>query len=294
MLTYFQAIFIGLLQGVTELFPVSSLGHSVVLPPLVGWNIDQNAPYFLVFLVATHIATSLVLLGFFRKDWVLIVRGIFRSLAERYIAPDDVYARLGWLIVVATVPAGMLGILFEKSFAALFAAPVAVSIFLALNGVVLYGSEVLRGKNNQSLDSATPNDLMASDPDTKASGLTWSRAVKIGFAQALALLPGFSRTGSALAGGLLVGLDHESSARFAFLLATPIIFAAGVLKLPELIVPGNAYPVSQILVGAIAAAIGAYFSVRYLTRYFQTKTLKPFAIYCLVAGVLSFAVFILR
>ncbi|MDE2038151.1 MAG: undecaprenyl-diphosphate phosphatase [Patescibacteria group bacterium] len=283
MITYFQAIALGALQGVTELFPISSLGHSVLLPPLLGWRIDQGADYFLVFLVATHIATSLVLLAFYWREWASIVKGIFRSLARRYIDPADTHAKLGWLIVVATVPAGALGILFEKSFQSLFASPRYVAVFLLLNGLVLFGAEAARKR--RALQTDAPSRAAADD--AAIARLTWSQAVKVGFAQSMALLPGFSRTGTTMMGGLLTGLDHADAARFAFLLATPVIFAAGVLKLPELLVPGQHYPIGPIAAGAAAAAIGAYASVRFLVRYFRARTLVPFAVYCVIVGALS-------
>ena len=277
-MTYIQALIMGALQGVTELFPVSSLGHSVIIPALLGWKLDENAPFFLVFLVATHLATSLVLLGFYFQDWIRIVAGLSRSLKNRYIDPADTYARLGWLIVVATIPAGILGVLFQDKLQALFATPIAAAIFLAMNGCLLYGAELIRRKRTSTTSIHS---------DEQISRLPWARSVWIGCAQALALLPGFSRTGATLGGGLAAGLDHPNAARFAFLLATPIIFAAAVLKLPELFISGNAFPIGEILAGAVAAAVGAFCSVKFLTRYFETKTLRPFAIYCFAAGLLS-------
>ncbi len=281
MLTYIQAVILGLLQGATELFPVSSLGHSVILPSLFGWHIDQGADFFLAFLVATHLATALVLLGFFAKDWLKIISGMFRSLKERVIRPEDSYAKLGWLIVVGTIPVGILGILFEKSFQAMFASPRFAAIFLICNGILLWGMEMY--KKRQSAIDASSNANAA--VDERAARLTWSEAVKIGIAQCLALIPGFSRTGATLGGGLLVGLDHESAARFSFLLATPVIFAAALLKLPELALSGQSGVWGPIIFGAVASAIAAYLSVKFLTKYFKTHTLLPFAIYCLVFGV---------
>jgi len=297
MVTYLQAIILGGLQGVAELFPISSLGHSVILPtllaPLAGWHIDQSDNFFLIFLVATHLATSIVLFGFFWKDWMRIISGIFRSIARRYIDPRDTYARLGWLIVVATIPAGILGLLFQDSLQKLFASPRLVAGVLVVNGLLLYGAEVLKKRGQKNLE----NELSSENPDTAISKISWSQSVKVGCAQALALIPGFSRSGASLAGGLLVGLDHEAAARFAFLLATPIIFAAGVLKLPDLLLPGQVYPFATVIgplfAGSIAAAIGAYLSVRFLTHYFKTKTLKPFAVYCIAAGIVASGLFLI-
>ncbi len=272
-ISYFQSVVLGLLQGVSELFPVSSLGHTVILPSLFGWNIHQKAPYFLTYLVALHLATALVLLGFFWQDWVRIVKGLGRSLRDREITDPD--ARLGWLLVVATIPAGILGIALQDYLRNLFASPEYASIFLALNGVMLYGAELLRRRA----------PVVAEDDDERiAQTVGWPQSVAVGAAQSIALIPGFSRSGAAMGGGLFVGLSHKDAARFAFLLATPIIFAAAVLKLPDLAGSQGNGVRGPALVGALCAALSAYFSVRFLMRYFETRTLMPFAVYCLCAG----------
>jgi undecaprenyl-diphosphatase len=273
-ISYFQAAILGLLQGVSELFPVSSLGHSVILPSLFGWNIHQNAPYFLTFLVALHLATALVLLAFFWHDWVRIIKGLGRSLRDREVTDPD--AKLGWLLVLGTIPAGILGLLLQDSLRKLFASPEYASIFLALNGLMLYGAELLRRRA----------PVVAEDDDERiAKTVGWWQAFTVGAAQAIALIPGFSRSGAAMGGGLLVGLSHKDAARFAFLLATPLILAAAVLKLPELAGPEGNGVRGQALVGALCAALTAWLSVRFLMRYFETRTLMPFAIYCGCAGV---------
>ena len=277
LITYPRAIILGLIQGVTELFPISSLGHAVILPRLLGWDIHQNDKYFLTFLVATHLATALVLLGFFWHDWVRIVKGLGRSLRDRGIAPDDTDAKLGWLLVVGTIPAGILGLLLQDKLRSVFASSNSAALFIALNGLLLFGAERLRRRAPQT----------DKDDDTRiARQLTWTKGVGIGAAQALALIPGFSRSGASMAGGLLAGLSNEDSARFAFLLATPIIGAAALLKLPELAGPDGNGVRGPALAGALAAAVSAYFSIRFLMKYFETKTLIPFAVYCLVLGVL--------
>jgi undecaprenyl-diphosphatase len=275
-ITYFQAIVLGLLQGVTELFPVSSLGHSVILPSLFGWNIHQNDAYFLTFLVATHLATAIVLFIFFWRDWMRIFRGMARSLRDRGIAPDDTDAKLGWLLVVGTIPAGLIGLLLEHPLRGLFASPASASFFLMWNGVMLFGAEALRRRAPQT----------ATDDDTRIARQTsFPGAFGVGAAQALALIPGFSRSGAAMGGGLLVGLSHEDAARFSFLLATPIIGAAAVLKLPELMGPAGDGIRGQALVAALAAGLAAYLSVRFLMRYFETRTLIPFAVWSLLFGL---------
>jgi undecaprenyl-diphosphatase len=276
LISYGQAALLGLLQGVTELFPVSSLGHSVILPQLLGWDIHQNDEFFITFLVATHLATALVLLGFFWQDWVRIVRGLGRSLRRREIG-DDSDARLGWLLIVGTVPAGLLGLLLEHALRDLFASARSASFFLILNGLMLYGAERLRQR--------APAPETGEGDERIARRVSWLDSLAIGGAQAIALIPGFSRSGATMAGGLLVGLSNEDAARFAFLLATPIIGAAAVLKLPDLLGSSGNGVRGPALVGAICSALSAYLAVRFLMRYFETNRLTPFAVYCVVAGL---------
>ncbi|HEY8774557.1 MAG TPA: undecaprenyl-diphosphate phosphatase [Gaiellaceae bacterium] len=277
MISYWQAIVLGLLQGVSELFPVSSLGHSVILPKLVGWNIHQNDSYFITFLVGTHFATALVLLGFFWRDWVRIVKGLGRSLRDRQIATDDKDAKLAWLLVVGTIPAGIIGLLLEHKLRHAFASAQSAALFLTLNGFLLYGAELLRRR-------APVRET--GDPDERiVERVGWKEAVGVGTAQALALIPGFSRSGATMGGGLLSGLSNEDAARFAFLLATPIIGAAAALKLPELLGSQGDGIRGQTLVGAICSALTAYLAVRFLMRFFHTNTLTPFAVYCFLAGL---------
>jgi undecaprenyl-diphosphatase len=276
VITYGQAVVLGLLQGISELFPVSSLGHSVILPKLLGWNIHQNDSFFLTFLVATHAATALVLLGFFWHDWVRIVKGLGRSLRDREIRDDDSDAKLGWLLIVGTIPAGVLGLLLEHKLRSIFASAQSAAIFLFLNGFVLYGAELLRRRAPQPEHG---------DPDERiAKRVSYRSAFTVGAAQALALIPGFSRSGATMGGGLLVGLSNEDAARFAFLLATPIIGAAAALKLPELFGSSGNGVRGPALVGALCSAVTAYLAVRFLMRFFETNRLTPFAVYCWAAG----------
>jgi undecaprenyl-diphosphatase len=275
LITYGQAVVLGVVQGVTELFPISSLGHSVILPQLFGWDIHQNDAYFITFLVATHLATALVLLGFFWRDWVRIVKGIGRSLRDRGIAPGDADAKLGWLLVIGTIPAGILGLLLEGALRDVFASAASAAFFLMLNGLLLFGAESLRRRAPQT----------DRDDDVRiARQVAYPEAFLVGGAQALALVPGFSRSGATMGGGLLVGLSNEDAARFAFLLATPIIGAAALLKLPDLFGPDGDGIRGQALVASLGAAASAYLSVRFLMRYFETRTLIPFAIWCLAFG----------
>ncbi|MFF0455412.1 undecaprenyl-diphosphate phosphatase [Nocardia africana] len=311
MLTYFQAIVIGALQGVTELFPISSLGHSVLVPAWLGgsWeklvtegDSDNGTPY-LAFVVALHVATALALLGYYWRDWRDIIVGFVTTLRTRRVETSS--QQLAWLIVLATIPVGVLGLLLEHPLRTMFATPIYASIFLTLNGVVLIVGEGLRRRNAPSLaeygrrfaadearaDAQARGVALEEDlevpSDERLAALSVKDALGIGLAQSGALLAGFSRSGLTMVGGLLRGLDHEDTAKFAFLLATPVILAAGVLKLPELAGPQAAGIHGQALVGAIVAGIAAWLAVRFLERFFKSRTLLPFAVYCLVAGLLS-------
>ena len=261
----------------SELFPISSLGHSVILPKLLGWDIHQNDSYFITFLVGTHLATAIVLLGFFWKDWVRIVKGLGRSLRDREIAADDTDAKLAWLLVVGTIPAGILGLLLEHKLRHVFASPKSAALFLALNGVLLFAAEFLRRRAPLVEEGDADHRI--------AERLNWKEAVGIGTAQALALIPGFSRSGATMAGGLFSGLTNEDAARFAFLLATPIIGAAAILKLPELFGSTGDGVRGQTLVGALCSAVTAYLAVKFLMRFLHTNRLTPFAVYCLIVGI---------
>lgn len=290
MLTFLQAIVLGVLQGITELFPVSSLGHSVILPQLLGWTdvvAAQSASesYFLAFLVGLHVATALALLVFYRSVWARIVRGLVATLRTRHIETPD--QRLGWLLVVATIPAGLVGLLLEHAVRVLFARPLAAAAFLLVNGLILLFGEWVRRRAATRALVATHATTQAGD--RRLDTLDFREAIAIGAAQVFALLPGISRSGITMVTGLARGLDHEDSARFSFLLATPIILAAGIYKLPDLLGHNGDGVRAQILVGSVSAGLAAYLSVRFLTRYFTTRTLTPFALYCLIVGALAFA-----
>jgi undecaprenyl-diphosphatase len=277
-ISYFQGIVLGLLQGFSELFPISSLGHAVVAPRLFGWHIHQNDKFFISFLVAVHLATALVLLGFFWQDWIRVFKGLGRSLRDREIADPD--ARLGWLLVVGTIPAGLLGLLLESSLRKVFASATSAAIFLTVNGLLLFGAEALRRRAPGAPEAE-------SDEDSRiAHRVSWRQAVSVGAAQALALVPGISRSGVTMGGGLLVGLNNQDAARFGFLLATPIIGAAAALKIPELLGKEGNGVRGPAVAAALCAAVTAYISVRFLMRFFETNRLTPFAIYCTAAGAL--------
>ena len=280
MVSYSHAILLGLLQGVSELFPISSLGHSVILPRLLGWDINQHDPSFLTFLVATHTATAIVLIGFFWLEWGRILKGMGRSLREREISKQNAPGRLGWLLVVGTIPAGILGLLLEEPIRALFASPRTAALFLIVNGFILGAAELLRKRA----------PVFEGDDNSEGrivSRLSWGKALLIGTAQSVALIPGLSRSGASMAGGLSAGLSNEDAAHYSFLLATPIIAAASLLKLPEFAKPENHALIGPAFIGSLCAGISAYFAVRFLTRYFQSNRLTPFAAYCVVAGSLA-------
>jgi undecaprenyl-diphosphatase len=298
-LSYLEAIVVGAFQGVTELFPVSSLGHSILVPALVGgrWAHDLNvsaaeSPY-LAFIVGLHVATAVALLVFFWRDWLRIVAGFVSSLRYRRLrTPGE---RLAWLLIVGTIPVGICGLLLEHLFRTTLGRPVPAAAFLIANGVVLYGAELLRRRADIPLPA--PATTAAGGPgsarevdaaaDARLAQMSLGRATLIGSAQVLALLPGLSRSGVTMAAGLLRGLSHEDAARFSFLLATPVILAAGALKIPDLVGPLGAGIHGPIIAGSIASFVSAYLAVRFLTRYFETRTLTPFAVYCVLFGTAS-------
>jgi undecaprenyl-diphosphatase len=278
-ITYGQGIILGLLQGFAELFPISSLGQGVVAPRVLGWNIHQEDKYFIAFLVATHLATAIVLLGFFWRDWVRILSGMWRSLAAREISPQNPDGRLGWLIVVATIPAGILGLLLQDKLQSVFASARSAAFFLILNGIMLFFAERLRRRA-----PGVPEG--EDDGDHRIAGrASWRDSVGVGASQAIALIPGFSRSGASMGGGLLVGLSNEDAARFAFLLATPIIGAAAILKIPVLLGSDGDGVRGPAVAASLCSAVTAYLSVRFLMRYFETNRLTPFAVFCFVEGI---------
>ena len=321
-MSYLQAFIIAVVQGVTELFPVSSLGHSVLIPAWIGgsWQTmvtqssqaSSETSFYLAYIVALHCATALALLWFFRADWARIIRGLLasllRGLRERRLSVHGPDERLAWMIVIATIPVGVTGIALEHTFRTLFAKPAAAAVFLFVNGLVLLAGERLRRTQPPARELATAaatrpvgpgaharrvggrelTDIRAAAAsDARIAQLPFRDSLYIGTLQITALLAGISRSGVTMVGGLWRGLDHEDAARFAFLLATPPILAAGVLKLPSLAGTAGAHIHGQILLGMVVTAITAYLSVRFLVRYFQTRTLTPFAIYCLAFGAAS-------
>ncbi len=319
-LTFAEAIIVGLIQGTTELFPVSSLGHNVLIPAIVGgsWANDLDvskaeSPY-LAFIVGLHVATAIGITAYFWRDWIRIIGGFFSSIARREVSTPD--QKLAWMIVLATIPVGLVGLVFEHTFRVIFAVPTRAALFLVLNGVILFAGERFRTRKSKQADEQVLREreeepalvgaarvggahssgqralrqqeiATAVQADRRLTSFSYLQAILIGSAQILALLAGISRDGVTIVAGMFRGLSREDAARFAFLLATPVILAAGVLKIPDLLGPlGNGVR-PQILAGSIVSGIAAYLSVRFLMKYFQTRTLTPFAVYCLVFGVAS-------
>lgn len=281
MITFFQAIIIGLLQGFTELFPISSLGHAILIPKLFGWQniynnggLDQN--FYVSFTVLIHLATTVALLVFYRKEWAKIIKGFFSSIKKR--RATESHEKLAWLLIFATIPAGLVGLIFSTALQDQFSDPMAAAVFLVINGfILLYGVKLAKkqsGRDDYSLNTTAKN----------TEKISYRRAGVIGVSQVLALFPGISRSGVTMIGGLFSGLDSEDAARFTFLLATPIILAAALYKLPDILDASIADSRPEMLVGGIVAGFAAYFSVKFLDRYFRTRNLMPFAIYCLVFG----------
>ncbi|HEX4261620.1 MAG TPA: undecaprenyl-diphosphate phosphatase [Acetobacteraceae bacterium] len=271
-MTTLQAIVIALVQGATELFPVSSLGHAVVLPAVLRWRIDQQAPAFLPFLVMLHLGTATALLLYFWRDWWALLLGLL-GLSGPTRTPEA--RRIFGLIVVATIPAVIVGFVLEKFFRVLFGSPVVAAVFLIVNAALLVAGERLRRRGERrALDSLRVGD-----------------AIAIGLWQCTALIPGISRSGATIVGGLLRGIDHEGAAHFSFLIATPIIFGATVLEVPKLLHAGMPHgALSQAAIAAVVAGVTAFLSTAFLMRYFRNNdrwALNPFAWYCATVGVVA-------
>jgi undecaprenyl-diphosphatase len=276
-----QAALMGLLQGATELFPVSSLGHAVIIPTLLHWNYRQSDPTFLPFLVLLHLGTAGALLVLYWRDWVGIVRGFFTAAVRGRIgSPNE---RLAMLLVVGTVPTGLVGVFFQKQLQGLFASPRVAAGFLVVNGILLMGAELLRRRAERRARLEGRDRAEQEEAFTDVSQLSYRAAGLVGLCQVLALFPGISRSGVTMGGGLLAGLSHQEAARFSFLLATPIIAAAGLLEVPELLHPG--VPLGSYLLGAVLAGLAAYGSARFLIRYFRSGRLDPYAWYCAAVGI---------
>jgi undecaprenyl-diphosphatase len=275
--TFAQALILALLQGVSELFPISSLGHTILVPAVLHWqNVSRAAPSFLAFVVVLHLGTAIALIVFYRAQWYAIVRALFVSLVRGRLS-DDRDERIGWRLVVGTVPVGILGIIFEVPVRRLFGSPGPAALFLLINGLVMFAGEALRRRQHVAIRG-----------NKTIEELSYPASLLIGVAQSFALLPGISRSGISMVAGLLFDLDHEHAARYSFLLATPVILAAGLLEVPKLFAPEAHVVLIEAICGGIAAGIAAYLSVAFLTRYFRSNDLRPFGWYCVVVGAICF------
>jgi len=336
-LTYAEAGFVGLLQGITELFPVSSLGHAVLIPAVVGgqWAQDLNvskaeSPY-LAFIVGLHVATATAMIIFFWRDWLRIIKAFFASLGHviapapgtRRFEPQNTDQMLAWMIILATIPVGLAGVVLEHDFRVYFSKPILTSCFLFVNGLILLAGERARRRSADMEAQEIAADMQAVSERQRAtvaagagggggrhsSGqralkqqhadlavesdqrivrrVGWLGAFGLGASQILALLPGISRDGTVMVAGMFRGLSRQDAARFSFLLSAPVILAAGVLKIPDLTGPLGAGIRGPIIFGSLLSGLGAYFSLRFLMRYFSDprRTLTPFAIYSLVVGM---------
>jgi undecaprenyl-diphosphatase len=296
-LSWLEAGTIGLLQGITELFPVSSLGHSVLVPAVVGgsWarDLDVRAPEspYLAFIVGLHVATAIALIAYFWRDWLRIIRGLVTSIVRREIADPD--QRLAWLLVLATIPVGIVGLVAEHAFRTTLSRPVPTAIFLVINGFVLLWIERAR-RGRADAPEYVDERISGPESDRRLARIPVKEAVGIGSAQILALAPGISRSGVTTSAGMVAGLDREDAARFSFLLATPVILAAGVLKLGDLAGPLGDGIRGQVVFGSVLSGVGAYLAVRFLTKYLANRSLRPFGAYCIAAGVACLVWFAVR
>lgn len=288
-----QTIFLALLQGVTELFPISSLGHTVIFPGLFGWGnlVGGTAcggkSCFLPLIVALHLGTSIALLIYFWRDWLQVgVTMVSTVKVGRVRRGTDEW--ISWLIIIGCIPAGLLGVILKDKLEGLFSSPVLVAAVLILNGSFLFLGEALRRRAEMKLTTLSPQDRAVYFRPLKS--LTWKEALIVGSAQALALIPGFSRSGMTIISGLGVRLTHEDSARYSFLLGTPIIFAAALLEVPALL-HQKQFPYLEIVGGMVLSGIAAFLSTKFLMKYFEKGRLDPFAYYCWGFGLLAIILF---
>lgn len=296
MITYFQALILGIVQGITELFPISSLGHSVLIANLFNWHnilsaeTGKNKNFFLVFLVVIHVATALALLVFYRAQWWRIIKGFFSSLKSRSLNSAD--AKLAWLLIVATIPAALIAVIFQNLLRTQFAKPLSAIVFIIINGFILLAGDSYITNHQPARQRGRA--ALISTAARASEQITFGRAILIGVIQVGALVAGISRSGITMIGGIYSGLNREDAARFSFLLATPIILAGGIYELPSVFGHASDGIHGQMLLGALCAAVGAYFAVRFLDKYFQKRSLRPFGYYCIAIGLVMLLLGIIR
>lgn len=290
-----QVIFLALLQGVTELFPISSLGHTVIVPGLLPqiFPVDfatntacGGKSCFLPIVTSLHLGTSVALVAFFWRDWVQVVRTILNSVKKAEIRRGT-EEWVGWLIIIGCIPGGILGLILQKYADKLFSSAIVAAAFLVVNGSLLFVGEAMRKRAEAKLAFEGSKQREASF--RPLSSLSWKEAILVGLCQALALIPGISRSGVTMVGGLSVRLSHEDAARYSFLLGTPLIAAAGLIEVPKLI-GQTSQTWLYIVVGSIVSGIAAFLSTKFLTRYFEKGRLTPFAIYCWAFGLIALGI----
>ena len=275
----------GLLQGASELFPVSSLGHAVLVPSLLHWSFKQSDPSFVPFLVLLHLGTATALLVLYRDQWIVIIRGFFTAAIRGEMRTDA--ERLAMLLLVGTIPAAILGVFLESRIKSLFASPYEAAGFLVVNGLLILGFEQLRRRAELRAATSSASRVEQEAHFAQAERISFRAAALVGACQALAFLPGISRSGVTIGGGLLAGLRHQEAARFSFLLATPVILGAGIVEVPQLFSSG--VPLGEYVAAAVLSGIAAYASARFLLRYFRSGRLDPYGYYCIAAGLISLA-----
>jgi undecaprenyl-diphosphatase len=286
LITTFQAIVLGILQGISELFPISSLGHTVLFPTLFRWHnivVWQSQPEspWLAFVVMLHVGSAVGLVIYFWRDWVAIVKAFFATLGKR--RADTPTERLAWLIITATIPVGILGLLLEKVVREALAKPLAAAIFLIVNGCILIYAE--RYRRRAQVRQLAAGEGLNADGARRLDTMEYREAAIIGTFQTTALIAGISRDGVVMTGGLARGLDNADAARFGFLLATPPILAAGLLKFGDLTGANGNGIRGAAVIAAIFAAVTAVITVHFLTRYFEKGNLRPFGVYCILFGI---------
>ena len=275
-MTFVQAMVLAVLQGVSELFPVSSLGHTILVPALLHWTVNRRDPTFLAFVVVLHLGTAIALVIFYRREWIALARAFVRSIAKGRLS-DDRDERIAWLLVVGSIPVGILGVYLESPVRNLFGSAAYAAVFLMINALIMFAGEFFRKRQHED----------RSRQYKRLEKMTWLQSTLVGLAQSLALLPGISRSGASIVAGLAVDLDHEDAARYSFLLATPVIGAAALIEMPRLWGGAHIVPI-QALIGGILAGVAAYLSVAFLTKYFERNNLRPFGYYCLIFGAICF------
>jgi undecaprenyl-diphosphatase len=289
-LNIWQIIFLGLMQGVSELFPISSLGHTVIIPGLLGWgDIEQNNS-FLPLLTALHLGTAIALVIYFWRDWLQVLRSVGRSIKDGEVKKGS-EEWVSFLIIIGCVPAGILGVFLQNPLKALFASPLLAATFLIVNGSILFLGERLRLRAESRALQASEGSKASEALFRPLSALTWNEAIIVGLGQALALIPGISRSGTSMVAGLGVRLNHEDAARFSFLLGTPLIAGAALIEVPQLNLQ-DAHLLLIVGVGVVVAGVAAFLSTKFLMKYFETGSLYPFAYYCWGAGLISLIILV--